>query len=127
MNTKTALIAALLAAVAGTAAAETQADYIQQNRTAFHGTLSRAQVQQDLAAAQRGGELAAIGEASSFGQPSLVVGERSRAQVQAEAVAAAHAPNQNLDPRAFVDSRLPARLQTTAQPQQAAAGQQPAL
>ncbi|WP_198088419.1 alpha/beta hydrolase [Variovorax sp. E3] len=37
---------------------------------------------------------------------------RDRASVRAEAVAAAHAPNQNLDRRAFVNSEVPAQRGT---------------
>ncbi|WP_295989101.1 alpha/beta hydrolase [uncultured Variovorax sp.] len=36
---------------------------------------------------------------------------RDRASVRAEAVATAHAPNQNLDRRAFVNSEVPPQLQ----------------
>ncbi len=36
---------------------------------------------------------------------------RDRASVRAEAVAAAHAPNQNLDRRAFVNSDVPPQFQ----------------
>lgn len=36
---------------------------------------------------------------------------RDRASVRAEAVAAAHAPNQNLDRRAFVNSEVPPQFQ----------------
>lgn len=126
MNKTALLAAALLTLAAGAASAETQEDYIQQNRTPVHSTLSRAEVQQQLAAAERSGDVAAIGEASSFGQQPVFVSARTRAQVQAEAVAAAHAPNQNLDPRAFVDSRLPANMQREPQRQQASgAAQQP--
>jgi len=34
-----------------------------------------------------------------------------RASIRAEAVAAAHAPNQNLDRRAFVNSEVPPQFQ----------------
>lgn len=37
---------------------------------------------------------------------------RDRASIRAEAVAAAHAPNQNLDRRAFVNSQVPQQFQT---------------
>ncbi len=36
---------------------------------------------------------------------------RDRAAIRAEAVAAAHAPNQNLDRRAFVNSEVPPQFQ----------------
>lgn len=127
MNKTALLAAALLTLAAGAASAETQDDYIQQNRTPVHSTLSRAAVQQQLVAAERNGDVVAIGEASSFGQQPAFVSARTRAQVQAEAVAAAHAANQNLDRRAFVDSRLPANMRREPQPQQASGGAQPAL
>jgi len=41
---------------------------------------------------------------------------RDRASVRAEAVAAAHAPNQNLDRRAFVNSEVPPQLQAAPRP-----------
>jgi hypothetical protein len=39
-------------------------------------------------------------------------GVRDRASVRAEAVAAAHAPNQNLDRRAFFNSEVPPQIGT---------------
>jgi len=123
MNKMSLVLAALLSVAAGSALADSQDDFNLQNRTPFTGTLSRAEVQQDLAAAQRSGELASIGAEAGYGPTAKpVVSARSRAEVQAEAVAAAHAPNQNVDPRSFVNSRLPATLTGVNAPQQASAG-----
>jgi|GEM_PF-2000508 len=109
MNKLTLAATALAALLAGNAAfAAGEADYVQENRTAFVGQFSRAEVQAELAQAQQRGELLQAGEALGASQGVLAIaGERSRAEVQAEAVAAAHAPNQNLKREAFAGSTIP--------------------
>lgn len=104
------LAAALLVALAAAPAfAESQADDILQNRTPFTGTHSRAEVQGQLAQASQRGELLAAGEALGMENRPVALGAgRDRASVRAEAVAAAHAPNQNLDRKAFFNSTVPA-------------------
>jgi hypothetical protein len=69
---------------------------------------SRSEVAAGADAAARGpnvyGDVVAAPLSS---QPS----SRDRASMRAEAVAAAHAPNQNLDRRAFVNSEVPPQFQ----------------
>lgn len=111
MNRSIAMSAAALAAALGAAPAlaESQADYVQQNRTPFIGTLSRADVQAGLAQAAQRGELLGAGEAlGNENRAPMLAATRDRASVRAEAVAAAHAPNQNLDRKAFFNSTVPA-------------------
>jgi len=109
-----AIAAAALAAALGAAPAlaESQADYVQQNRTPFAGTLSRADVQARLAQATQRGELLGAGEAlGNENRVPTLSASRDRAGVRAEAVAAAHAPNQNLDRKAFFNSTVPAEYE----------------
>ncbi|MDP9894731.1 hypothetical protein J2W32_003607 [Variovorax boronicumulans] len=69
---------------------------------------SRAQLEAEGAAAARGGNVYGDVVASPLTtRPSQL----DRASVRAEAVAAAHAPNQNLDRRAFANSEVPPQFQ----------------
>lgn len=64
----------------------------------------RAEVLSGADAAARGGNVYGdVVAAPLTSRPS----SRDRASIRAEAVAAAHAPNQNLDRRAFVNSEVP--------------------
>ena len=68
---------------------------------------SRAEVDAEgAAAARRGNVYGDVVPLPLTTQPSRL----DRASVHAEAVAAAHAPNQNLDRRAFANSEVPPQL-----------------
>lgn len=68
----------------------------------------RADVTAGADAAARGGNVYGDVVAQPLtSQPST----RDRASIRAEAVATAHAPNQNLDRRAFVNSEVPPQFQ----------------
>jgi len=74
---------------------------------------SRSDVVSGADAAARGGNVYGdVVAAPLVSRPS----SRDRASVRAEAVAAAHAPNQNLDRRAFVNSEVPPQLQAAPRP-----------
>ncbi|HEX7865643.1 MAG TPA: alpha/beta hydrolase [Variovorax sp.] len=60
------------------------------------------------AAARDGNVYGDVVAAPLISRPSSL----DRASVRAQAVAAAHAPNQNLDRRAFVNSEVPPQFQT---------------
>ncbi|MDA7418199.1 DUF4148 domain-containing protein [Xenophilus arseniciresistens] len=74
----------------------------------FQGQLSRAEVRAQAVQAARVGDV--YGETLSMGVQPVQTGAVSRAVVQAEAIATAHAPNQNLHPEAFADSRIPSQF-----------------
>lgn len=107
---KFTIVAGTVACVlfAGSAFAAGEGDQAPEKQTPFVGALQRADVQAQLLAAQRGGQLLRAGEAidGSYGVATLPV-DRARNDVRAEAVATAHAPNQNLDRKAFVNSVVP--------------------
>jgi hypothetical protein len=68
----------------------------------------RADVASGADAAARGGNVYGdVVAAPLTSRPS----SRDRASIRAEAVAAAHAPNQNLDRRAFVNSEVPLQFE----------------
>ncbi|CAA2099086.1 alpha/beta hydrolase [Variovorax paradoxus] len=68
-----------------------------------------ADVAAGAAAAARGGNVYGdVVAAPIVSRPS----QRDRAAIHAEAVAAAHAPNQNLDRRAFVNSEVPPQFES---------------
>jgi len=70
---------------------------------------SRTEVASEAAAAARDGNVYGdVVEAPPVSRPS----SRDRASVRAEAVATAHAPNQNLDRRAFANSEVPPQFRT---------------
>jgi hypothetical protein len=93
---------------AGSAFAAGEADAAPENQAHFVGTLQRADVQALLASQQQRGELFRTGEAmdNTYGV-APITGDRTLDAVRAEAVATAHAPNQNLDRKAFVNSEVP--------------------
>ncbi|SEF33748.1 alpha/beta hydrolase [Variovorax sp. NFACC27] len=64
------------------------------------------------AAAREGNVYGDVVAAPLVSRPS----SRDRASVRAEAVSAAHAPNQNLDRRAFVNSEVPSQFQAAPRP-----------
>ncbi|MGJ7534676.1 MULTISPECIES: alpha/beta hydrolase [Variovorax] len=71
---------------------------------------SRSDVVAGADAAARGGNVYGdVVAAPLISRPSSL----DRASVRAEAVAAAHAPNQNLDRRAFVNSEVPPQFQAS--------------
>ncbi|MDH6170541.1 hypothetical protein M2282_005716 [Variovorax boronicumulans] len=71
---------------------------------------SRVELAAEGAAAARGGNVYGdVVAAPLTAQPSRL----DRASVHAEAVAAAHAPNQNLDRRAFANSEVPRQFRAT--------------
>ena len=73
---------------------------------------SRAQVDAEAAAAARRGNVYGDVVASPLTtRPSLL----DRASVRAQAVAAAHSPNQNVDRRAFANSELPPQFEKSPQ------------
>lgn len=72
----------------------------------------RAQLQAEGAAAARSGNVYGDVVASPLTtRPSRL----DRASVRAEAVAAAHSPNQNVDRRAFANSELPPQFEKNSQ------------
>ncbi|MDQ0085870.1 hypothetical protein J2W35_006250 [Variovorax boronicumulans] len=79
----------------------------------FHTTsavTSRSDVVAGADAAARGGNVYGdVVAAPLVSRPSSL----DRASVRAQAVAAAHAPNQNLDRRAFVNSEVPPQFQAS--------------
>lgn len=107
---KLSIVAGAIASVlfVGSALAAGEGDLAPEKQTPFVGVLQRATVQSELFAAQQNGQLLRAGEAidSSYGVAALPA-DRARADVRAEAVAAAHAPNQNLDRKSFVNSVVP--------------------
>ena len=66
---------------------------------------SRAEVSSQAVAAARIGNLYA--EGVNAGVQPVLTASVDRARIQADAVATAHAPNQNLDRKAFVNSSIP--------------------
>ena len=108
---KLSIVAGAVAAVlfVGSAFAAGEGDLAPEKQAPFTGVLQRASVQADLVAAQKSGQLLRAGEAidGSYGVAALPT-DRARNDVRAEAVAAAHAPHQNLDRKSFVNSVVPA-------------------
>jgi hypothetical protein len=78
----------------------------------LQATTSRADVLAGADAAARAGNL--YGDVVPE-PPTSRPSARDRASVRAEAVATAHAPNQNLDRRAFFNSEVPPQLGTGRQ------------
>ena len=104
-NLTAALVLSLLAA-SGASSAQAQGFAPVQPLAAV---TSRSDVAAGADAAARGGNVYGdVVAAPLRSQPS----SRDRASIRAEAVAAAHAPNQNLDRRAFVNSEVPPQFQT---------------
>ena len=101
MKTSKIIAAAALAVLA---AAGAQAETYDGVLT-VHSTQSRADVNAQAVAAARAGNIYADG--ANAGLQPVFNGAASRNAVRTEAVAAAHAPNQNLDRKAFVNSTIP--------------------
>ena len=102
MKTSNILAAAALTILAATGVQAETYDGVLTTQ----GTLSRADVSTQAVAAARAGDLYA--EGANAGVQPVLSASTDRARVQAEAVAAAHAPNQNLDRKSFVNSTVPA-------------------
>ena len=103
---KTSKIIAI-AALSLTAAFGAQAEEYQ-GVLEFTSQLSRAEVQVQAVQAARAGDV--YGEVAGMGVQSVLTGGVSRAAVQAEAIATAHAPNQNLRAEAFAGSSIPSQF-----------------
>lgn len=104
MNTSKIIAAAALAVLAAAGAHAESYDGVQQLKIGN----SRADVAaQGNAAARSGNVYGDVQSSAAIVRPSAF----DRASVHAEAVAAAHAPNQNLDPRAFANSEVPPQYQ----------------
>lgn len=108
MKTSNILAAALVSLlVAGSAGAQNAQGFAPVQP--LQAATSRAAVEAGADAAARAGNV--YGDVVA--QPlASRPGTRDRAATRAEAVAAAHAPNQNLDRRAFVNSEVPPQFQT---------------
>ncbi len=102
MKTSKIIAAAALAVLA---AAGAQAETYDGVLT-VHSAQSRSEVGAQAVAAARAGNIYADG--ANAGLQPVFGGAANRAVVRSEAVAAAHAPNQNLDRKAFVNSTVPA-------------------
>ena len=102
MKTSKILAAAALTLLAAAGAQAETYDGVLTVRS----TQSRADVSAQAVAVARAGNIYADGADAGL-QPAFN-GSFSRSAVRAEAVAAAHAPNQNLDRKAFVNSTVPA-------------------
>ncbi|MDP9899405.1 alpha/beta hydrolase [Variovorax ginsengisoli] len=100
MKTSNILAAAALTILAATGAQAETYDGVLTTQ----GALSRAEVSTQAVAAARAGDQYA--EAANAGVQPVLAASTDRARVQAEAVATAHAPNQNLDRKAFVNSTV---------------------
>ena len=116
MKTSNILAAAALTILAATGVQAETYDGVLTTQ----GALNRADVSTQAVAAARAGDLYA--ESANAGAQPVLSASTDRARVQAEAVAVAHAPNQNLDRKAFVNSTvLPAytngtlKIRTTRQ------------
>ncbi|MGA0571337.1 DUF4148 domain-containing protein [Variovorax sp. VNK109] len=86
---KLSIIALALVAATGSAFADS-ADYDLQNRTAFTGNLTRAEVRAEFDRASAAGELPTVAEAYANVDSKTEGPSRDRAEVRAEAVQAAH-------------------------------------
>lgn len=102
MKTSNILAAAALTILAATGVQAETYDGVLTTQ----GALNRADVSTQAVAAARAGDLYA--ESAHAGVQPVLSASTDRARVQAEAVAVAHAPNQNLDRKAFVNSSVPA-------------------
>lgn len=92
MKTLALLTLALIAAGAANAGSSGEANYDEQNRNQFTSSMTRAEVQQQLADAIRSGEIDAGGESSSatgYAINQQAGSQRDRGAVREEAVLAA--------------------------------------
>lgn len=101
MNTSKIIAAAALSILAAAGAHAETYDGVLTVRS----TASRAEVNAQAVAAARVGN--AYGDVVNAGVQPVLTASVDRARVQADAVATAHAPNQNLDRKAFVNSTIP--------------------
>ena len=102
MKTSKIIAAAVLSILAAAGAQAETYDGVLTVRS----TLSRAEVDSQAVATARVGNPYA--EAANAGVQPVLTASADRARIQAEAVATAHSPNQNLDRKAFVNSSIPA-------------------
>ncbi len=103
MKTSKIIAAAALTLLAAAGAQAETYDGVHQSVSAA----SRADMNNQAVAAAHGANPYA--EGSSAGPAPVVASTRDRAAVQAEAVATANEPNQNLDRKAFVNSVVPSQ------------------
>ncbi|RZL94749.1 MAG: alpha/beta hydrolase [Variovorax sp.] len=101
MKTSKIIAAAALAVLA---AAGAQAETYEGVHQLTHSR-ARADVAAEATVAARAGNV--YGEGLSLNVAPVLTASVDRSVVRAEAVAAAHAPNQNLDRKAFVNSVVP--------------------
>jgi hypothetical protein len=101
-----------LAALCAVAAMTAQAEAYEGVHPLTTGKDRSAVRAQALAAARQGNPWA---DSASSGVHAIT-GQRERAAVRSEATAAAHAPNQNLQAEAFVNSRIPAPFARAGSP-----------
>lgn len=105
MKTSKIMAAAVLSMLAAASAHAEGYEPVQQ----LKAVTSRSEVASEAAAAAHGGNVYGdVVAAPLTSRPSL----RDRASIRAEAVATAHAPNQNLDRRAFANSEVPPQFRT---------------
>ncbi|WP_038210711.1 hypothetical protein [Xenophilus azovorans] len=122
MKTSKIIAAAAVSLLAAVGAAQAE-EY--QGVLSIDSTYSRAEVQQQAIAAARQGDV--YGEAAGGALSAPVVGQKDRATVRAEAVAAAHNPTSNLDAKAFVNSQIPEQYTNGSLAQRRAAERSAAL
>ncbi|WP_432728149.1 alpha/beta hydrolase [Variovorax sp. W6] len=104
MNTPNIIAAAALSLLAASGALAQGFEPVQP----LKAVTSRGEVAAEARAAARDGNpYGDVVAAPLTSRPSSL----DRASVRAQAVAAAHAPNQNLDRRAFVNSEVPPQFQ----------------
>lgn len=108
MKTPNIIAAAILSLLAASGAQAQGAQQGFEPVQPLKAVTSRSDVVAGADAAARGGNVYGdVVAAPLVSRPSSL----DRASVRAEAVAAAHAPNQNLDRRAFANSEVPPQFQ----------------
>lgn len=110
MKTPNIIAAAVLLLLAASGAQAQGAQQGFEPVQSLRAVTSRSDVVAGADAAARGGNVYGdVVAAPLVSRPSSL----DRASVRAQAVAAAHAPNQNLDRRAFVNSEVPPQFQAS--------------
>ena len=110
MKTPNIIAAAVLLLLAASGAQAQGAQQGFEPVQPLEAVTSRSDVVAGADAAARGGNIYGdVVAAPLVSRPSSL----DRASVRAQAVAAAHAPNQNLDRRAFVNSEVPPQFQAS--------------
>jgi len=110
MKTPNIIAAAVLLLLAASGAQAQGAQQGFEPVQPLRAVTSRSDVVAGADAAARGGNVYGdVVAAPLVSRPSSL----DRASVRAEAVATAHAPNQNLDRRAFVNSEVPPQFQAS--------------